>query len=381
MTRKTVTLPLVACAGVLAGATLLLAQNTPPRPTAGAVLKRWNVPPLDVPKGELRYPTTNSVAINDDGSRAIVDNHPAVDVWFPEKLTYVRVLPKAAEWKWGCNVIIARDASRFYHRNDPARKLDTYGGGGAPVGSTPQIGFAPAFGLKRPGHDFAARDYVMGAKVGSECGVYELDPDGGPPRNVVKIKDIWDVEKCSALVRLPDGDFIAHYNPSGGVSKRRGLYTLARDGAFTAVAGVPSKDLTTVSDLALSRDGRYLALRGRGRLEVWDREQKRLVLDWRQEYRDPRAVRFTGDGRLAVLSVKTSIKDVATSNLAGGAEKNSARLDVLEVPSPRAAGQLDLADFDAVALAFAFSPNGKRLVVADPKMVAVYDADRAFPGK
>jgi hypothetical protein len=108
---------------------------------------------------------------------------------------------------------------------------------------------------------------------------------------------------------------------------------------------------------------------------------KQLVQDWRQEYRTPLAARFTGDGRLAVLSVKTSLKEIATSGLTGGYENRTARLDVLEIPSLRVAGQLDLSEFDGLAPAFAFSPSGKPLVVAEWQQVALVDVERAFPGK
>lgn len=346
---------------------------------ANLVLKRLKTPPLDVPKGRIHIPATNSVAINNEGTRVIVENHPAVDIWDTVKLSLVRVQPEPVGGLGG-GAIIAQDASRVYVRNDTGKKVDTYNGDGLQIGSGPLIGFAPPFGLKRPGYDFARRDYVMGSRLPAECGVFLFDADDGALRNVVKIKDIWDVERCSGLVRVPGGDFLAYYNPKGA-NTRGGLHALARDGTLTKVPGIPSKDMKIVNDLAISPDGRRLAVRGADRLEVWDLQDKKLVLDWRQEYRTPLAARFTGDGRLAVLSVKTSIQEIATSGRTGGWVNHSARLDVLEVPSLRVAGELNLAEFDALTPAFAFSPNGKRLVVADWKQAVLIDVDHAFPGK
>jgi hypothetical protein len=351
-------------------------DNTPV-PVADAILKRWKVPPLAVPKGENHYPMTNGAAINDDGTRVIIDNHPAVDIWDTAKVSYTRVQLQP-DWAWGYNSIIAQDASRFYARNDKAKKVEVYNAKGTLTGSGPQVGFAPPHGLKRIGYDFAPKDYVMGSRP-NEGGIYVFDPETAALRNVVPIKDIWDVEMCRGLVRLPGGDFLVCY--TGGVNNRRGIYTITKDGTFTNIPGIPSKDLKVVDDMTLSPDGRYLALRGGDRLEVWDVKDKKLVVDWRQEYRSPRAVRFAGDGRLAVLSVKTSLKDIVTSGLTGGYVNNSARLDVLDIPSLRVAGQLSLAEFEALIPAFAFSPNGKRLVVADWKQVALVDVERAFPDK
>jgi hypothetical protein len=280
----------------------------------------------------------------------------------------------------GCIAILAQDASRFYLRNDTTKKVEVYDGNGVRTGSGPQIGFAPPHGLKRPGYDFAPRDYVMGSRLPAECGIFEFDPGTGALRNVVRIKDIWDVERCQALVRLAGGDFLAYYN-AGGAGNRRGLYAVANNGTLTKVPGIPSQDMRFVDTMTVSPDGRYLAFQGSDRLEVWDRQDKKLVRDWRQEYRTPRAGRFTGDGRLAVLSVKTSIQEIATSGLTGGYVNHTARLDVLEVPSLRVAGRLSLAEFDALTPAFAFSPNGRRMVVADWKQVALIDVERAFPGK
>jgi hypothetical protein len=131
----------------------------------------------------------------------------------------------------------------------------------------------------------------------------------------------------------------------------------------------------------VSPDGRHLALHGQDRLQVWDLPYRELVLDWREDYRAPMDARFAGAGRLAVLSVKTNIKEIATSHLTGGYSNRTARLDVVEIPSLEVAGQLSLAAFDGLMPAFAFSPNGKNLVVADSKQVALVDVERAFPGK
>src|SRR5205085_631945 len=162
-------------------------------------------------------------------------------------------------------------------------------------------------------------------------------PDTGVPKNVIKLKEDW-TDNCHGLLRLPAGDFLAYYNLSGPY-KRNGLHLITKDGTVTKIPGIPSKEQATksVDDTALSPDGRYVLFQGSERQEVWDWQNKKLVLDWRQEYRTPRAGRFTGDGRLVVVSVKTSLKEIATSNLSGGWVNNSARLDVLEFPSLRVA--------------------------------------------
>jgi hypothetical protein len=343
----------------------------------GHILQRWKVPPLAVPKGKNHFPMTNCAAISDDGTRVIIDNHPAVDVWDPVKLHCVRV-QTAQDWGWGCNAIIAQDASRFYIRNDATKKVEAYNGNGVPTGSGPQIGFAPPHGLKRPGYDFAPLDYIMGSKLPAQCGIFVFDSKTAALRNVVHLKDIWDAERCQTLVRRPSGDFLGYYN--GGIG-RQGLFAIAKDGRFTKIPGIPSKDMKVVYTMSVSPNGRYLAFQGSDRFEVWDSETKKLIQDWRQHYRTPLAGRFAGDGRLAVLSVKTSIKEIATSGLTGGYMNHSARLDVLEIPTLRVAGQVSLAEFDVLIPTFSFSPNGKRLVAADWKQVALVDVAQAFSGK
>jgi hypothetical protein len=346
---------------------------------AGQILKRWNVPPLVVPKGQMHFPMTNSAAINNDGTRVIIDNHPAVDVWDTNKVSCARV-QSAQDWGMGCNAIIALDASHFFVRNDKTKKLEAYNGDGAPVGSGPQIGFVPPHGLKRPGCDFAPREFIMGSRLPAECGIFAFEPDTGKLQNVVHLKDIWDAQMCRCLVQPPGSDFLAYYM-GGLANNRQGFYAIAADGRFSKIPGIPSKNMKVVDNLAISPDGRYLAFQGMDRLEVWDRHAKQLVQDWRQEYRTPLVGRFTGDGRLAVLSVKTSLKEIATSGLTGGYINNSARLDVLEIPSLHVAGQLSLAEFDALIPSFGFSANGRHLVVADWKQIALVDVERTFPAK
>jgi hypothetical protein len=197
---------------------------------------------------------------------------------------------------------------------------------------------------------------------------------------VVRIKDLWDVSRCEALVQRPTGDFLAYYK-GGTANERLGLHAIARNGRLTKIAGIPSNDMKVVSKLSLSPDGRYLALQGQDRLQVWDLTSVQLVHDWRQEYRAPWDARFAGDGRLAVLSLKTSIQHIATSGTTGGYANHSARLDVLDIPSLRVAGELNLSEFGGLIPAFAFSPSGKQLVVADPEQVALVDVERTFPGK
>jgi hypothetical protein len=416
MTTKTLVLPLAVCAVVHAGATRVVGQSdqpqpperavvapkpdpeptalalkpgadelqgTPdskPAPAEGQILKRFMVPMIDVPEGKHHFPMANSVAINDDGTRVIVDNRPAVDVWDTASGTCVRAKTTQDSERMGCDVIIAQDASRFYVRNDKTKKVDAHDARGALTGSAPQIGFAPPHGLKRPGYDFAPRDYIMGSKLPGDVGIFTFDPKSGAQRIVVRIKDIWDVERCQGLVRRPGGDFLTYYH-SGRPDQHLGLYVVSTSGKFTKVPGIPSKGMKAVDKVSLSPDSRYLMFQGLDRLEVWDVQARQLVVDWRQPYRTPLNGRFTGEGRLAVLSVKTNLKEIATSGLTGGYENHTARLDVLEIPSLRVAGQLNLSEFDALIPAFAFSPNGKRLVVADWDQVVLVDVESTFPAK
>ena len=349
---------------------------------ANLVVKRWKVPRIAVPAGQQNhYAVVYGLAIADDGSRVIVYNHPAVDVWTPAALSYIRVLP---QWDSSgyAKTIIAPDASRFHIRNDRTKKLETYTGDGTLVGAAPQVGFTTSFDLKRPGFDFSSRVPIMGVDLPAN-GIYEVDPKTGALNVVVPLKDVWDAEACQTVVKRPGGDYLAYYN-RGGVVERRGLYAIAADGTVAKVPGGPSKELVarTVDEIAVSRDGRYVAFLGSSRLEVWDIKAGKLVLDWREEYRILYAGRFTGDGRFAVLSVQTRIKDVVGSGMSGAEINASARLDVLDLPSLTAAGKVSLADFDGMcAPAFAFSPNGRRLVVADWKQVALIDVDKAFPSR
>jgi hypothetical protein len=192
------------------------------------------------------------------------------------------------------------------------------------------------------------------------------------------LKDTWDVERCLALVRRPTGDFLAYY-PGGFPNQPQGLCAIAKNGTFTKIPGVPSTNMKAVDRVSISPDGRYVSFQGMDRVEVWDLVARQLVLDWRQPYRAPLDARFIGDGRLAVMSVKTSIKDIAASNLTGGYSDHTARLDVVEIPSLRVAGQLNLSEFEKLHPTFAFSPNGKQLVVTDPGEVALVDVEHTFP--
>lgn len=354
-------------------------------------VRTWKVPPLNLPKDRIDLQVTPSVAISDDGTRVIVQNHPAVDFWDPASARNVRVLPPDVAQLSGA--ILAQDASRAYVRNEKTKKVETYDGTGALISNLPAIGFV-GFGLQRAGYDCSSRDFVLATKnydlpskggkgrtVPTETGIFEFDPDGGDPRLVVPIKDVWDTHNVQRLLRLPGGEFLAYYNTTRPGKNLRGLFTIAKDGTFTNVPGLPSKDMAHVTDVTISPDGRYLAFLGSNRLELWDLPDKKRLLDWREEYRFPRMVRFTGDGRLAIASMETTLKAAATSNLSPGPVANSTRIDVLNTFSLRVAGQLYLADFDLPDQAFAFSPNGKRMVLADGKRVAVIDVDAAFPAK
>jgi hypothetical protein len=342
------------------------------------ILKHWEVPPLTPPQGQLYISTTPSAAIDDDGTCVMIDNHPAVDIWDATKVSCVRIQP-TQDWGMTCNVILAQDASYFYVRNDATKKLDAYNQRGALTGSAPQIGFSPQHGLKRPGFDFAPGEYVLGSRLPRELGIFAIQPQSGALRLTVPIKDFWDVDRCIALVRLGDGDFLGYYVGGGG-QMRPGLHIITKSGQTRQIPDTPTNDMKVVNRLSVSRDGRYLAMQGQDRLQVWDLPYREIVLDWREDYRAPLDGRFTGDGRLAVLSVKTNIKEIATSHLTGGYSNRTARLDVVDIPSLHVDGRLDLTAFEGLMPAFAFSPNGQRLVVADSKQVALVDVQRAFPG-
>jgi hypothetical protein len=344
-----------------------------------AFLKRWKAAPLTPPQGQFYIPSVNSAAISDDGLRVLIDNNPAVDIWNTAKIRCVRAQPTQA-WGMTCNVILARDASHFFVRNDADKKMEVYNENGIKIGSGPQIGFAPPHGLKRPGQDFASGDYIVGSKLPGAMGIWSFRPETAALRLVVPFKDIWDVERCVALVRQPDGDFLA-YHGGGAINFRFGLQSVSQTGRITKIDGIPTKDMKVVDKMSLSPDGRYLALQGQDRLEVWDVPAHKIVLDWRQDFRAPMDGRFLGDGRLAVLSVKTTLKQIATSGRTGGYTNKTARLDVMEIPSQRVAGQLSLATFDTLIPVYAFSPSGKRMVAADSKQVVLVDVERTFPVK
>lgn len=373
MTARIVALPFAFCL-------LLVTTVAGAEPAGSAVLKRLSVPPLKNPDNRIHLASVNGIAVNNEGTRIIADNHPAVDIWDVEKGSVTRAQP-APVGSLGGGARIAQDASRAHVLNDAKKQIDSYNSSGEGIGSTGLISFG-AFGMKRPGYDFSTRDYILGFHQGKDLGIYSFDPENGSIKHLVPIKDLWDAHNCNGLVRLPSGDFLGWYNGGGGSgTSRRGLHMISKDGKLAKIENIPSKDLKFVSDLAVSPDGKYLSFRGQDRLEVWDRTAVKLVLDWRQDYRSPRTGRFLGDGRFAVLSVKCNQKEIATSGLTGGYHNKSARLDVLEFPSLRLAGQLDLAEFDLMPPGFGFSPNAKRLVVSDAKQIVLYDVDRAFPGK
>jgi len=365
------------------------ASPTPDR--ASPALSRWKVPPLSPPKGRIYFAKMTSVAINNDGTRVIAQNFPFVDIWDTQKVSNVRLCPEPyADLNGGA--IISQDASRIYIWNTDAKKVETYNEKGARISSLPQLGFA-SLNLQRLGYDFSPRDFALGSRLydastpasdrrpqsPGENGIFQFDPDTGALRIHVFMKDIWDVNEIKQMVRLPNGQFLAFY--AGPRPGRQRLYRIDKDETFTKISDIPSKELKAVWDMASSPDGRYVAFLATNRLEVWDLANKKLILDWRQEHRIPRACRFTGEGNFVVSSVQTNIKDPATSSLTGGYINNTSRIDMLEIPSLRVLGELNLGDFDLPNTAFAFSPNGKRMVLSDWKQVAVIDVGRAFPSK
>jgi len=202
MTTRAVVLPFVACTCILtafAGAA---------EPAASPVLKRLRVPSLENPEKRIHLASVNGIAVNNEGTRIIADNHPAVDIWDVEKGSIVRAQP-APVGSLGGGARIAQDASRAHLLNDAKKKVDSYNSSGVSIGSAPLIGFG-ALGMKRPGYDFSSRDYIMGWRQGTDGGIYSFDPEDGSIKNIVPIKDLWDSLKCNALVRLSTGDFLAY---------------------------------------------------------------------------------------------------------------------------------------------------------------------------
>ncbi len=363
------------------------------KPLPAVLLKRWKVPTLSRPKDPFYFCKMSSVAINNEGTRVIAHYLPFVDIWDTQKGSNLRLCPEPYADLTG-GAIIAQDASRIYMWNIVAKKLETYNEKGARISSLPQFGFA-AMEIKRLGYDFSTRDFALGGRYydastpaserrpqsSGEQGIFQFDPDTGALKMHVFMKDLWDVQEINKLLRLPNGQFLAYYG--GFRPNRQGLFRIDKDETFTKIADIPSKELGFCHDMTSSPDGRYAAFRGANRLEIWDLAAKKRILDYRKEYRYAHACRFTGDGNFVIASVKQPIKDIATSGLTGGGIPKTGTIEMLAIPSLRVLGELNLADYELPdwVFAFAFSPNGKRMVVTDTKQVAVIEVARAFPGK
>lgn len=348
----------------------------PPAPR-DPVLARWAVATATVDGREDGWATApKGVAVNDAGTRVVVRTTRLVDVWEKGRGAALRIQPKGLS-----QAFVAPDASRLYVVADDATELETWDPAGRRVGAwqppRPK-GARPRF--EGGGFDPATGRLVVGVRVPSGEGFYEVSPADGAGRLAVPTPDGLDCYASRVLFPLPGGGLLVNYAGDPGAKRPHGVYAVSAAGAFAPVlAAAEASKQGVIHQMSASADGRHFALVADGGvLKVWDRRSGACVLDWAAQYYHPYAAHF-GGGRLLVAA--GSRYEKWTTNGLGAVQGVSALPAVLhlyDVPSLRKLGEFTPREHKLPVRALALSPDGSKLALADDKAVAVADVAAAF---
>jgi hypothetical protein len=354
-------------------------EPKPEPPPPPLVLARWAVPvAVANGKDDRGENSPKTIAVSDDGERVLVGAAHLLDIWRKGNPAPVRAQPKRGE-----RAFVAPDASRGYLiAHDPTR-VETYDRDGRAVGSwqppEPVRGWHAR--IEFGGFHPTSHKLTVGLNREGAHGFYELNPSTGTGTCVLPLKTNGEVFSCRKLFPQPDGGWLVHYEPdTGSKTEVRGLARRSASGALTRAPQIPDAKSAKehhFRDIAVSQDGKHVAIIQQRDVTVYDVRTGAALLEWSKQYYFATSCAFA-QNRLVVRAASDYEKWHTQGGSVVGVSAPPALLLQIDVSAKKTVSEFVLGDTKFPGAAFALSPDGTKLALANDKEVVVLDATRAF---
>jgi hypothetical protein len=364
------------------------APPEPEQPRQPLVLARWAVPKLTGEDAKVPFASydwyPSGIAVDNAGSRVMVPNRKAVDVWRVGQTVPLRVQPKKLH-----EVYVAPDAARMYLvAGGEPKELLTHDSDGKLVGSwTPPLGPKNWHGFHDAGFDPTTSKFHISVHRSTEAPkgnfytvqffeVYSVSPVTGQGTMVARLDSTQFIYNRSYAPHPHTGGLFVNISGFGDIEYTAGLHRVT-GGVVRKADRLPLS--ATPNRPVVSADGRRVAdsTEGNWKLRVFDTRDGRTLFGWEKEYYQSSAWRFVGD-RLAIYA--TSSYGVMTIGIgsAGGPKALPPLLQMYDLATGKLLGQLNPRALKLPEGVFAFSPDGTKLALASEKEVVVLDATVVF---